>query len=845
MAAPQLGIPRYADGSVGQPLTATALRSKLEQGAVQWLTGGTYRETSTNRTFTLLCARCRHNQCAPNSQRIRKLGQTWTGKWASFFVHNTLRGHTGDCICKHGASAGGGNASRQRRFLEHRVFIPTKQAYHEGNLPLLLEYSMPNTRSTYLKKWFQTQRVGHIDHFELVPRYSLPDDVLACGKVTHHTLNRTAHDFDTMHPVFLTKNLNFRDLEFRCWHLNFEGIAAEPLPVKVDHEKLRVRIEFPQNTSNKFYFAAAEDDEAANRYTALPVDAPVFGKHLLKLNDDFPALLDLFEKACQAQGYALEFNDPKMDFRLFDHDRKVRFLYINNRANEDRTLDLRALEVGSIGSEEISELTADEYLGDFVGDRESRQFKEIRVPANTTLLKRLEFSGHVRFEVHMEGRLLFTDIVNAGPGVARISVDESTALLRSEFISLVRATYPEFQPLPLGSEDDEIELEKMDWVDFDRFMFSRTLRRTGDETVAPQGVTLRNSLLLKLLTSFNEKYSNQLLEDSTTLGRFSEMFESNYEPVVDEMLEDELGDLTYKTKHRLVETEAYGWFGPDASEYKWLVDRRAWCQLIEDNPGLTPGDLVFLPSGHRLIRASALGEYDQGRIEQLDRLAHYPTSPDDTLERAFEFTTTGEANRKYVTLEKTVDNGADEYVFNMREHEQQRFSIWSNRDFADPLADGTPWDRHGEPCLVGVNGFHYAIHRLTWFPHEDLMTHGFYIVRRQEGTQAQAIRFFRSSLNARPDPISEATWMTMTHQQRVFARWQTLRTLLRAFSAASLDGTLPLTDFETWKPLLDFSIRNFLFSRQGNPSPLDQMDEHDSQLSQHIKAYMLKCMWIE
>ena len=81
---------------------------------------------------------------------------------------------------------------------------------------------------------------------------------------------------------------------------------------------------------------------------------------------------------------------------------------------------------------------------------------------------------------------MFTDIINAGTAAAAVEVDESISLLRSEFLSLVRASYPEYEPLPIDADDEEVDLQKMDWVDFDRFMFSRTLR-TGGEEVAPQG----------------------------------------------------------------------------------------------------------------------------------------------------------------------------------------------------------------------------------------------------------------------------------------------------------------------------------------------------------------------
>ena len=222
MAAPRLGIPRYSDGSAGDPLTATALRSKLKEGAVQWISGGNYREVSTRRRFRLVCARCRHNGCGEGSQRIKKLGRTWTGNWASYFVHNTLSDHQADCVCVLGAGGGGGTA-RKRRFLEHRVFIPTKRAYPEGNLALLIEFRKPETTSDYFKTWFQDERMPEISNIELVPAFSHHDEILACGKVTGSTLERTSHNFETGYPVYRTKGFKFHELDFRCWHMNELG----------------------------------------------------------------------------------------------------------------------------------------------------------------------------------------------------------------------------------------------------------------------------------------------------------------------------------------------------------------------------------------------------------------------------------------------------------------------------------------------------------------------------------------------------------------------------------------------------------------------------------------------
>ena len=175
----------------------------------------------------------------------------------------------------------------------------------------------------------------------------------------------------------------------------------------------------------------------------------------------------------------------------------------------------------------------------------------------------------------------------------------------------------------------------------------------------------------------------------------------------------------------------------------------------------------------------------------MEHFKQFRDSPHATIEHAFDFTTTGDAEGKYNNLEQTIDAGANEYAFNARAAEQQNFAVWSNRDFQRTLADETPWDRHGEPELAEINGANYSMHRLTRQVHDDLMTHGFYIVKRTEGAQPQAIGFFRAFSKVRPDPVNEDEWATMTHGC-VFAHWQALRTHLRAFTAASLGGTLPI-----------------------------------------------------
>ena len=106
-----------------------------------------------------------------------------------------------------------------------------------------------------------------------------------------------------------------------------QGIAAEPLPAKVDHLN-RWYSSTPQNTSGKFTLRFHSRSRCRKVFHRSSVDAPIFGGHLLKIGEDFSALLDLFKRACEDAGYDLQYNDPKIDFRLFNHDRRTRFLYI-------------------------------------------------------------------------------------------------------------------------------------------------------------------------------------------------------------------------------------------------------------------------------------------------------------------------------------------------------------------------------------------------------------------------------------------------------------------------------------------------------------------------------------
>lgn len=839
MAAPRLGLVRYTrHGEIGACYTASSLRRKLLEGEVQHLGSGIYKGREGNRNFELHCIDCHGLEC--ESSKINKLGEfggRGTGHWQQFFVHSSVQQHNHNhtCECVEANVGGGGGPFVKRRFLESRLYIPTQRNLHpETPFPLVIEFDRPefsNSIDVFSDNFelFLT----NIAHLSDVVMGQEEDLYFAKAIVQSQNGMLPRHNFDfTDEEYYSIKNFDLMGLEYRCWHKNLDN-ELEPIPISINHSTRTAKMTYPQNSGGEFYIAVN-----GNKTGARDVYAPVYGGQLLPLGKDFDKLVEVFHEQCneEGEGYSLETSDPEIDVCLFYLNENVRFLHIQNRADESKRIELGIFESGD---RDIVEGTIqdEERPREYIGQREGDQFINLTVQAQAKILRRIRLTGNVRFEVRAGNRLIFSQVIDAPNPNNRISISvRNEPLNRNEFAAIVQNIYPDYTPIV--GENDSLNLVPKDWIDFDRFMFTKSLDG-GEDEVAVQGITLRNKRLLSFITSFDSNHHDNFLDESSTLTRFSKMFESNYIPIV----EEDNNDLSINVRHRLVPTETYGYFGPHDSDYKWLIDHRSWSQLSDDNPELEDGDVIFLSTGHRLIRTEAIARYDCGEIDEIEYFEQFNQNPADVLVNAFQYTTEKDQEERFNRLHNAImEEGSQEFTFKPENNgEQPEFRIWSNRDFAENLGLGYPWSRASEPTVLTVDDSKITLHRVVIEGFEGQRKHNFYLVKRTEGEAPKLIRIFKSDEYNRPHSTNIHEWELMTRNQKFSECWNSLRTHIRAFMAISSGGQLS-DRLGDWRPLLDYITRIFLTHQ--DESPIPDIRELDPDLSNHIRDYVLSRMWI-
>ena len=401
MAAPKLGIVKYArTGEIGTCYTASVLRRKLLEGEVHYLDGGMYRERDGNRSFELHCINCHGLEC--ESSRINKLGEfggAGTGYWQQFFVHSSVQqqNHNHTCQCVEENIGGGGGPSVKRRFLEFRLYIPTQRNLHpQTPFPLVIELDRPefaNSRDVFSNEF--EQFLTNIAHLSDVVMGQEEDQYFAKAIIQTQNGMVPRRNFEfTDEEYYSIKNLALMGLEYRCWHKNLDN-ELEPIPISINHESRTLKMTYPQNSGGEFYVAVN-----GNEVGAREVSAPIYGGHLLPLGKDFDKLVEMFHEQCneEGEGYHLETNDPEIDVCLFYSNENVRFLHIQNRADESKRIELGIFENGD---RDIVEGTIqdEESPREYIGQRDGDQFINLTVQAQAKILRRIRLTGNVRFEV--------------------------------------------------------------------------------------------------------------------------------------------------------------------------------------------------------------------------------------------------------------------------------------------------------------------------------------------------------------------------------------------------------------------------------------------------------------
>jgi hypothetical protein len=842
MAAPQLGIQVFRDNTHGTTYLATKLRQELSEGTVifqfPW-----YIRVSDNRQFKINCLQCHYNNCDVKlTNKLGEWGGAGTQNYQPFFKHKSVNPerHHDLCPC-HENYISGSKMTVKRRFLEHRIFIQTRNDGTNNPHPLIIEYFLPNinAKPEDIIERFNTNLRPKLSNFEPLEE-TLPPNVCITGILNESNNPRVNYSY-TDEEIYSTSPLNLSDLDYRCWSRNLDN-ELEPLKVKVNHDRQIVNLRRPSYSGG--FFMASENSQDNRR-----VRAPIFGGYLKPYQDDFDAMVQDFESVCRERGYSLHIEDPEVQVSFFPVGESESFVMLENRSESSKSILFAVYEIGS--TDEI-ESDAEGELIEFVGAREPNQFANLVLDPNTTSMHRISITGDARFEVSVNGNTMFSKIIHTSKMASKNQAPQirltNEPISRSEFEEIVKKTYPEFILIP--SNNATLQLSLADWVDFDRFMFTRSLNQ-GQDDVALQGVTLRNSKLLKLLTSFDANFNTNAYDESTTKARFAKMFESQYSPIIVDETTDEFDELVFHVKHNLIKINEYGWFGPKNSDYVWLIDHRSWAQLKQDNPQLSEHDISFLPSGHRLIRRESTIHYDKQQISEIAYFSQFSMTPEEVLVNAFDVSKTSieDQERGFSNVRESILNGAKEYVhIEPKEMMELRFQVWNSRDFERERLRNGIWSLTSEPHIVEIENYHITLHRVINEFYDDLFQHTLYLVLRQENHAPRMVTFYKSKNLVRPNTVSENDWRIMTKQMKWECTWRELKTHLRAYAILAHQNK-NIGDYKKWEPLLDYHVRHFLkptiFEDENEQvSPIESIKSIDEHLANHIQQYILKKMWI-
>jgi hypothetical protein len=837
MAAPKLGLVVFRNGSDSNTLyQASRLSQMLMDREILHSENSFFRYANNQGgAFSLVCVDCKELSCG--EQRIRKLGEgggQGSGNWNSHFAHYSAlpHDHLSDCLCADGAVAGG--ARIKRRMIESKFYIPANTHDYLGQYrhPLVMELVTPSDElSDYEKQWLIDRINDELGESVEVLGGELPDGILWRGIVKNNILSRLTIPMDDQLSYYIGQR-NFHDLSHMFWKKNIDN---ELLPLKITSNTQQATLTITGDGT--FYKACADGMRQ--------VAAHVRGVRIQRGNRQ--EVIDWFQEESRNMGLEPIIKQQQMDCTIFTSTVKARFVYLSNRSPERKTIRLSVQEIGSAQAHEREEMTA-HFQGmstEYLGAQEGQQFKSLELEPNSSKLIRILFMGNVHFRIEQQGQLIENQHIFAGVGSPSLRI-RTNALTTQEFESLIQRMYPDYLSLP--TQGDVVELGKKDWIDFDRFMFTKSFMNAGEGYVAPQGIASRNTKLLNLLTSFESLLVDDEILDTGTTDRFQLMMETSYSGIEDEAVDLDQNERAFI--HRLSPTET-GWFGPQDSEYKLLIDHRSWSHLKAECPELKENDIQFLDSGHRLIRSEAISRYDCPELLEIEHLEPKHARPENHLFSPFDTGDVAEQQQRYNRLVVNMENAfVTEYTFAEPFAQQSRFGVFS-KELRSPAGLTNPW-RQSEPFVIEreIEGElqTLSLHRIVLEAQEDVegvdARHNLVLILRQEGAESRAVRVFSTGSFERPPSYLDDEWEGLTQKARKIAVYTYMRDTVRAYTSLCrrLGGNLTHIPVDGVKEIVSYSVRKFC--EQNPQSLLNMINDVDVLLASQFLQYMEKTMWL-
>lgn len=795
---------------------------------------------NTGGVFTLECSDCNELGCL--DPRIRKLGErggAGTGSWDSHFSHFSAleQDHVNGCLCAGGA-AGGGNSRRiMRRILESRVYIPANPIDYLGcyRHPAIMEIVMPSQDLTDYGKTLLIDRIN-TELGESVTQLTeepLQPDVLWKGIVHNAVIHRINIPLNEDLSYYIVQR-NVHDLSHLFWAKNINGVL---LPLNIISDGLGASLTI---TGSGPYYRASTDGRV--------VAAPLRGGRIQPGNRE--DLIQWFNDEVEGLGLEPIIKQQDVESTIFHSNQRVRFVYLRNRSSERVRLRLSVQEIGSAQDGEREEMTAafGGIPSEYVGSQEGEQFRAIEIESQNAKLIRILFTGDVYFKIEHRGQLINSQHIMASVGDAsRISLRITNESLSSaDFQSLIQEIHPNYTALPV--QEGAARLQQKDWIDFDRFMFTESYMSATDGHVAPAGIASRNTRLLNLLTSFATPFIDDEALNTGTTDRFQLMMETSYSGV-------EMGPVDIEQEerafvHRLSPTQS-GWFGPEDSAYKLLIDHRSWAHLSAECPRLNANDIHFLETGHRLIRNEAVSRYDREELLEIEQLQPTHSLPEDHLFFPFGEGNVAEQQQRYTRL--VANLGVDEvreYTYANPFTQQPRFGVFS-KDLRAPAGLSSPWEQ-SEPFVIEreIEGEvqTLSLHRIVLEPQEDIegvdTRHNLVLILRQEGVKSRAVRVFLTGAFERPPTYLPDEWESLTQKARRMAVYTYMRDTVRAYTSLCmrLGGDDGHTSIERVNEIVSYTVRRFCGSHE--QSLINTMREVDSSLALQFQHYLEKKMWL-
>jgi hypothetical protein len=861
MVAPRLATVVFLDdNSHGDEMAADEFRDKLRSGEIIHFKdeGGIYAyKTNQNNPFKLNCTDCLANGCRmPGIQKLEQYFSYHVSPpvqlWSGFYKHmpglkiagNHVDGEV-TCACPLDHSSGS-STRKVRRLLQTNIYINGQNVGEYVN-PLIMEIINPMHIETYQLKSLLTHIRSYMSGVskELFSNIDESGDVLWRGIILQPTIQQFQIKLDIINRLYLNR-YDFTDLNHLFWYKQAGSNSTNrllPLPIKND----LLNNHFTLNLANIPEIAFYRSVKSGGMKN---IDAPLRYKRIDRGNKD--DLIEWFRKEAQSKNKTWEIKGDDIRVVLLDNDKDTKFVYLHNQSDKSQYIHFKAIEHGSAG--EFRRDLREQYGGrptEYVGLSQGNQQFEVVMTSNSTKLIKIKYKGNSVMQVKSGNSVILQEKLfdKKTSEYNKIQLEMDNDITTKEFQNLIRNFHPNYLALPNEDESSVIIGDK-EWADFDRFMFTESLQSKLQSEVAPQGIGSRNTRMLKLMNALeNPITESNPLSETPTVNRFDKLMETKYigQQVVEQ---DDSLDTSYK--HRLVPNQK-GWFGPDDSEWRLLLDHRSWSHLKADCPRLSEEHFKFLPSGHRLIHRLGLQHYDMKELTEIESISRLNDSPVDFLFQLFSDEGKKEQIKIYDRLSRFVEQpNATEYVFANPFDGNNNSQVFSKHWKSDTLRK--PWSPNREPyCITqGVNESEQilTLHRFVSSSDDENIpaTQQLCLVMRKEGHKPRAIVVYRTGIPSKPQNIDSDTWDSFTTSMRYFASAKFMRDVIRAFTkitrhlgSKSANGVSNLF-IDEYSDIVDFNIRKF--NERHDDSLVNLIEQVDDGLSDYFVEYMEEKMWL-